>query len=279
MSRFLFGCGIRLLPKNLFSRWMGVLARQNRPRRLVLWAIRQFAAHFKVDVNESERALEEFSTFQAFFTRSLKKEARRVDSHFDAIVSPCDGALGACGHIEDGRALQIKGRSYSVQALLGGKNPPSAGQYATIYLSPKDYHRFHAPFDLEIVSSQHIPGHLWPVNPWAVEHVDELFCKNERIVLACRPFGAEHVGHESAYILPVGATVVGKIKIFEALQNRYKKGEEMGCFELGSTIVMILPQTMGKFSMPAFGGSIRMGQRVGMLSLDHGTKESGTRKD
>lgn len=277
MNRRLFGWGITLLPKNAFSRMMGFLARFERPVFLIQWVIQKFVIAYGVKMEESLKPLAAFKSFNQFFTRALKPGVRAVDDENLSIISPCDGAFGACGSIQDGKALQIKGRSYSIQELLATYSAPHEGEYATVYLSPKDYHRFHAPCDMEVLSATHVPGHLWPVNPWAVENVNELFCKNERVVLQC-----QSIASEPFYMVLVGATVVGKINIYAANLPKYrsgsqeelpwrgsrnfKKGQELGCFELGSTIVIILPQETGGFQGLSFGQSICMGQQVGILS-------------
>ncbi len=237
-----------LLPKNMISRWMGALASMPLP---VSWreaVYSRFGRFFGVNFSEFDTQLKDFRRLQDFFIRQLKPGVRPIA---DAeLVSPCDGVFGACGVVTGGEMLQIKGRSYKIADLIGEEASAWEGaSYATIYLSPKDYHRFHAPCDAQVTKARYLPGYLWPVNPWAVANIDQLFAVNER--LAC------WLG-EKAVMVAVGATMVGKVRVrFDASMTtnvsglgtrtreyglngqHFTKGEELGHFEFGSTIVLV----------------------------------------
>ena len=257
-----------LLPKNMISRWMGALASLPLP---VSWrgaVYSRFGQLFGIDFSEFETPLKDFRRLQDFFIRALKPGARPIaDAQW---VSPCDGVFGACGVVTGGEMLQIKGRQYKLADLIGEDDVRDweGASYATIYLSPKDYHRFHAPCEGKVTKARYLPGYLWPVNPWAVAHIEQLFAVNER--LACW-FG------DKAVMVAVGATMVGKVRVrFDAsmtsnvsglgvrmreygTQGQYfVKGEELGHFEFGSTIVLIVKESI-KAHM---GQKVRMGEAL-----------------
>jgi phosphatidylserine decarboxylase len=258
-----------LLPKNLISRWMGCLASLRLPLFFREPFLKAFGRLFGVNFLEIAEPLSHFETLNGFFIRKLKPGLRVIDTA--AIVSPCDGAFGQCGDIKQGQLLQVKGRTYTLSALLGEEAPEfKNGFFTTIYLSPKDYHRFHMPLTASVTKARYIPGHLWPVNAWAVKNIDQLFCVNERIVC--------WLGKE-AILVAVGATMVGKVKLafdpelttnirgsksivkhYGAGSRVLQKGEELGYFEFGSTVVLI---TKTRLDVGLFGSSISLGCRLG----------------
>lgn len=273
-----------LLPKNLLSRVAGVLAGLRLPMPLRRWKILAFGRIFGVNFDEVRDPLEHFRSVQEFFTRALKPGVRPVDQEASALVSPCDGAWGQWGLVEQGQLLQIKGRPYSLGALLGDDELArrfEGGSYVTLYLSPRDYHRFHAPLAGEVVRADYLPGSLWPVNRAGVRFVEGLFAENERIVAWLRPDCAPT---ELLCMVAVGATMVGKVKVtFDSLETnvppreksrrdypdgarpRLERGEEWGRFEFGSTIVMV--STPGWFTLqgePA-GVPVTLGARIGSV--------------
>lgn len=257
-----------LLPKNMISRWMGKLASLKLPiffrKPFLTW----FGQIFGVDFSEIAEPLENFNSLQSFFTRALKPGLRPLDA--GSVVSPCDGAFGQCGSIQSGQLLQIKGRPYALNQLLGEEaNELQNGYFTTIYLSPKDYHRFHMPISAPVTKVRYLPGNLWPVNAWAVKNISKLFCVNERMVC----WLGEHT-----VLVAVGATMVGKVKLtFDAsLSTNVKhtrgvlksygpaapvleKGAELGWFEFGSTIILITKEPL---EVTSFGGTIKMGTRL-----------------
>jgi len=227
-----------------------------------------------------------FKSLHECFTRELKEGARPIDPDPHVLVSPCDALVGACGTVTDGLALQAKGYSYPLEDLLG--DPAlvryyQGGLYATLRLTSAMYHRFHAPADCRVEQVNYISGDTWNVNPIALKRVERLFCKNERAVIRCR------LSQSGAMVtlVPVAAILVAsmRLKFIDVLLHlRYRgpnvipcnaplrRGEEMGWFEHGSTILVFAPR--GAELRPGLeeGSAIRMGQplmgieRIGALS-------------
>jgi phosphatidylserine decarboxylase len=268
------------LPLHLASRAAGRLAALRLPGPLQRAEIRLFGAAAGVDFGEAA-PLESYASLQAFFTRALLRGARPIDPAPDALVSPCDGSWGASGRVERGTLLQVKGRPYSLGALLARETAAPAfegGVYATFYLAPRDYHRFHAPCDLRFVRARYVPGTLWPVNPLGVEGIDGLFAQNERI---CAHAETRHGG--ALALVAVGATLVGKVRVaFDDLATNlagsgrveryyadgghpFAKGDEWGRFEFGSTIVLVAAAGVARLDARPPGSPLRLGARIGTL--------------
>lgn len=256
----------RLLPKKMLSHAMGKLVSLPLPKWILKLAIKLFSRYFKVDWQIVAEPIAYFNTFQDFFIRKLKAGVRPIDSEANAIVSPCDGSFGQTGTINNGVLLQIKGRSYSLTSFLASESLAGefeGGTYVTIYLSPRDYHRFHAPFNLQLMQNIYLPGKFWPVNQWAVANVENLFSVNERKIMLLKSNNSLQV---SAAMVAVGAMMVGKIKTnFIAPSEAISKGEEMGYFEFGSTIVLLIKPKFGNLNQFAVGMPIKMGQTIGKL--------------
>ena len=222
-----------------------------------------------------------YPTLNALFTRALEKP-RPIDDDPAAVISPCDARISDFGRIESGRAHQIKGMAYSVAELLteeyaGEAEKLEGGPYANFYLSPRDYHRYHIPFDLSVESATHVPGRLYPVNMPLLKNKLNLFIENERVVLACWDGkGRRH------FLILVGALNVGRMVVsFEprihtngepgpVRSYRYPepislaKGELFGWFEMGSTIVIFSePETL-EYEL-AIGQKVRYGERVATM--------------
>ncbi len=175
---------LRFLPKNLISRGFGWIARLERPRFFVRPFMRWFANRFQIDFEEAAKRFEDYPSLLAMFTRELKEGVRPINQDRGVLVNPVDGRVGAYGRIERGRLVQAKGMDYSLEALLGSAEaaePFAGGRFATIYLSPRDYHRLHSPDDAKIERTLYEPGKLWPVNAAAVKNVPSLFAVNERV--------------------------------------------------------------------------------------------------
>jgi phosphatidylserine decarboxylase len=243
-----------ILPKHPISRLVGKLA-SAQCGKLTTALIKLFIKQFNVDMSEAEFSdAEDYSSFNQFFTRALKPGLRPIDDSAEHLVHAVDGAVSQAGKIEIDSIFQAKGHNYSLTALLGGKpelaTPFKNGDFATIYLSPKDYHRIHMPIDGTLTDMIYVPGELFSVNPLTAQHVPGLFARNERVVaLFDTPVG------KMAMVL-VGATIVASIETVWAgtvtppatkqiVHWQYdddamclKKGEEMGRFKLGSTIVV-----------------------------------------
>ena len=272
---------LQLLPKNALSRLMGYVTSLRLPKWFVQKEIHYFSSHFGVNLSEIKEPLTHFKSLQEFFTRELKPGARTVDADEQSLISPCDGSLGQSGQVESGTLLQIKGRPYQLSDLLGDDDLAKrleGGDYATFYLSPKDYHRFHMPFSAHVQEALYWPGQLWPVNPWAVENCHELFCVNERIVMVLKSSADPN---EVAVLVAVGATMVGKIRVhfdttltsnlsFRKPERRryssfFAKGDELGYFEFGSTLVLVTSPRLAKINSLSFQHPLKMGERVGTI--------------
>lgn len=275
---------LALAPKNALSRLAGRVAGLPLPRFFRRPFLRAFGRTFGVDFGEIRDPLESFPTLQHFFIRRLKDGARPVAAGPGVLVSPCDGAWGAAGRIESGQLLQVKGRPYALAELLddaAAAREYEGGAFATLYLSPKDYHRFHLPCAARLEKATYLPGALWPVNRAGVEGVPGLFAVNERIVGFFTIAEPGAAGGRLA-IVAVGATMVGKVKLVtEDLEtNRgepradrdyhpprpFARGEEWGRFEFGSTLVLVA--TAGALELDAAepGTPLRLGRPIGRLT-------------
>lgn len=275
--------GLGVLPLNTISRLAGRLASARLPPWLLHPGIRFFGRVVGVDFDEAAEPVESFETFQDFFTRALGDGARTIDPAPDAFASPCDGAWGASGRIDDGMLLQLKGRPYSLGALLGSDADAAAlegGQFATLYLSPRDYHRFHAPADARVVKARYLAGRLWPVNRIGLEGVDGLFSENERI---CAWMCLGDSPEPDVCLVAVGATMVGAVKLtFDSLTTNepralstmrdydppvaLARGQEWGRFEFGSTIVVLTRSGRIDLDPEPPGTPLRLGDRIGTIS-------------
>lgn len=260
---------------------MGRIATLRLPRTLLRAQIRVFGRIAGVDFAEIRDPIDSFANFQEFFTRALRDDARPIDPEPDAFVSPCDGSWGESGTVAGHTLLQVKGRPYSLAALLGSDEeakPFEGGVYATFYLAPRDYHRLHAPCSVRVRKLSYIPGTLWPVNRVGVEGIDRLFARNERI---CVTMHSE--GGGALCMVAIGATSVGKLRVrFDELTTNlrpvraevreyappgpaFEKGEEWGRFELGSTIVAVAAPGVVELDGAAPGDTVRLGVRIGTL--------------
>ncbi|HEY5656334.1 MAG TPA: archaetidylserine decarboxylase [Myxococcota bacterium] len=272
---------LRVLPLHLISRAAGACASLRLPGPLQRAQIRLFGRLVGVDFGEMADPIEAFPSLQAFFTRRLADAARPIDPDPDAVVAPCDGAWGAAGTVQRGMLLQIKGQPYSLGALLGSDAEAAAfegGSFATFYLAPRDYHRFHAPCDARVTRARYLPGALWPVNPLGVAGIAGLFAQNERICAFMRV--ARDGIDTSLCAVAVGATLVGKVRLrFDDLTtcsggssaeraypdegHALAKGEEWGRFEFGSTLILVAAPGPIRLDAPAHGTPVRMGTRIG----------------
>ncbi len=239
---------ISFLPRVALSHAFGTLARLQHPAWLAKASIKFFLWLYPtIDQDEMVKKPLEYPTLNAFFTRTIRPEARAIAS--EAFVSPCDGTYGQSGPIEAGMALQAKGIAYPVAEFLADPTRAQAyqgGYFVTIYLAPYNYHRVHAPVAGKIVESVHVGGDLWPVHKKAVAGVPRLFCLNERTwieqecaqgkVLSCL-VGALNVGH----ITLSHDRSFGKAPGIQVAQGgpEVGKAQEIGIFEMGSTVVLL----------------------------------------
>jgi phosphatidylserine decarboxylase len=241
------------IPRRLVTQFMGWFSRIEQPlvRDLSIGTWRLFA---DVDLSEAKRT--RFKSLHDCFTRELREGARPVDPDPGILVSPCDGVVGACGRVDGTTLVQAKGFRYSLGELL--VDPALAdlyrdGCYVTLRLTSGMYHRFHAPHDCRVEQVTYVSGDTWNVNPIALKRVEKLFCKNERALLKTRLAMTGHV----VTLVPVAAVLVASIRLHfldVLLHLRYRgpnvipcdaplrKGEEMGWFQHGSTIIAFAPE-------------------------------------
>ena len=223
------------LPKVPLSRLTGLATSTPLPRLLRARLYSWFARRYGASLEEVEAELSSYPSLQAFFQRALRAGARPVS---DApLVWPCDGRIVTAGPIEGARVPQVKGHDYSLSDLLGDAGLAATlagGQQATIYLAPGDYHRVHSPVDAELLSVTPLRGTLFPVNPGAVRCNDQLFVRNSRHV-----FSFQTASGGAAALVMVGAYNVGHTSVTRSA-GRIDRGEEIGRFGFGSTVVLVL---------------------------------------
>ncbi len=267
-----------LLPKQALTALAGKFA-NSRAGGLTTSVIRWFVGRYGVNMGEAANPdIASYASFNEFFTRPLKPDARPLAPA--DFICPVDGAISQFGAIERDQIFQAKGHHYSATALVGGDAELAKqfedGSFATLYLSPKDYHRIHMPCDGRLLRMIHVPGDLFSVNPVTARGVPGLFARNERVVCV---FDSA----QGPFVLAlVGATIVGSMATawhgvvnpprpghlrewrYDDKELRYRQGEEMGRFLLGSTVVMLFPQGTLKFNAEwAPQRPIRLGEKMG----------------
>lgn len=270
---------LRWLPRKGISRAFGKIAASEPPRALLAKAIDAYVRAYKVDLDECVIPEEGFRTFNEFFSRPLREGARVIAPDPSAIVSPADGRLEDEGPIGDDASFLVKGRRYTALEMLGSEADAEemrGGRFAIVYLSPRDYHRVHAPVTGKVTRARHIGGTLYPVNRIGLDHVEKLFATNERV---CVRQESERFGPVVTVL--VGALIVGGIAVsFDASihsnqgrargEVRYpnpvnvERGAELGRFLLGSTAILFLPRRamQGLVSKTPTGVSVKMGQAL-----------------
>ncbi len=268
-----------LLPQHLLSRCVGRLAASETPWLKTMF-IHWFARRYRVDMSEAANSdLASYASFNAFFTRALRNGARSIDPASDSIICPADGAISQAGYIEGDRVLQAKGQWYSALELLGGDAELAAtfddGAFATIYLSPRDYHRVHMPITGQLRRTIYVPGDLFSVNQTTADNVPRLFARNERLVClfdtACGPVAVILVGAmivaaiETVWAGHVAPSARRTVRSETPAAIQLDKGAEMGRFKLGSTVVLLFGKnTVTWDSAVTAGATVRMGQRIGV---------------
>lgn len=269
----------RLFPHHFVSRFTFWLTRLETPLKNP--AIRLFIRTFDVDMSESElKSAESYITFNKFFTRKLIAGARPIDSNANTITCPADGRISQITKYKDGQAIQAKGQNFSMAQLLGGENNYGtlckSGHFATIYLSPKNYHRVHMPFDGELIEMIYVPGRLFSVAPYSVDVIKGLYSKNERVVsifktkicyMAVVMVGAVNVAAiemawEGLVTPPHGKDIARK-----SYSNvKLKKGDELGIFNMGSTAIMAFETDKVEwYSNLQIQQTVQMGQALGEI--------------
>src|SRR5580658_5452908 len=264
------------IPRRTLTRFIGWFSRVEHP------LVRDFSLRvwgFFADLDLSDAKQTSFRSLHDCFTRELKDGARPIEMAPDIVVSPCDAIVGASGTVTDGQLFQIKGSAYALGDLLGGaRDAPMFhdGCYATLRLTSSMYHHFHAPHDCHVESVSHFPGDVWNVNPATLNRVERLFCRNERAVIRTRLSGAGH----TLTLVPVAAILVAGIRLrFLDLARglrrsgrwtlpcdaSFRKGEEMGWFEHGSTIIVLAPEGFKLHDDVSEGMTIRVGRALMLL--------------
>lgn len=275
---------LSLLPKNTVSRLVGLLSQLPLPRFLMIPVLRLFAHVYKINIEEAELELREYGSLNEFFTRSLKTGARVINEEENILVSPVDGRVLEFGDIHEDSLMQVKGKEFSLSELLAvdkWREDFLGGKFITLYLSPQDYHRIHVPCAGEVEGFYYVPGKLFPVNNFGVRAVSNLFSKNERLITYYRTDWGKIA------IIKIGATSVGKIKVTYAegfatnrLTNRrreafqlekpvpMKKGQEVGMFQMGSTVILVFERNTVEFLDIHRGQKTMLGQPIAARRKD-----------
>lgn len=271
------------IPRRALTRFMGWFSRIEQPlvRDISIAAWRLFC---DVDLSDARRS--QFQSLHDCFVRELREGARAIDTNADVLVSPCDGIVGACGTVEGDTLLQVKGLPYTLQELLCDGELAALcrhGRYVTLRLTAGMYHRFHAPHDCAVEQVSHIAGDAWNVNPATLKRVAKVYCRNERAILRLSLAGGRPI-----LLVAVAAILVAGIRLrfldippqgrgktwSRALSHtRLAKGEEMGWFEHGSTIIVLVPDGYQLCESLAPGARVRMGAALIKLPAS-GTAEA-----
>lgn len=273
-----------LLPGHLLSRGMHALTRV----RLVPFKnlfIDTFRRFYHVDMSEAAQSdPHAYEHFNAFFTRALRPGARPLVAGEDTIACPVDGSVSQAGPIEDGTIFQAKGHSYTAEELLGGSAERAApfanGRFATLYLAPSNYHRIHMPFAGRLTEMVHVPGRLFSVNPATARNVPRLFARNERVValfetevgpMALVLVGAVFVASiETVWageVTPPAGRIVRQWRYPEADAPRFAKGEEIGRFNMGSTVIVLFGSEAVEWAEAIrHGAGVCMGQHLATVN-------------
>jgi len=259
------------IPRRVATRLVGWFSAIEQPliRNLSIAIWRFFS-----DLDLSDAKKTHFTSLRDCFIRELKEGARPIDHDPNTLVAPCDGIVGACGRIVGGELLQMKGSAYPLEELLGDRTLAEFyrdGCYVTLRLTAGMYHRFHAPYDCRIEQVTHIWGDTWNLNPAALARIEKVFCRNERVVIRTRLAA----GDQLVTLVPVAAILVAGIRLHFAdlvldarkstdlpSDGRFRKGEEMGWFEHGSTIIMLAPRGGMLCETVQTGTTLRMGEAL-----------------
>lgn len=267
-----------ILPHRLLSKIINWLMRVEN-KSVKNFIINKISKSYNVNMQEAASSnLDDYKHFNAFFTRELKAGVRPIDQDSKSIISPVDGAISQCGAIEQSRIFQAKGFDFTVEELLAcddeTANYYKNGQFATIYLSPKDYHRMHAPLDCEVSKTVHVPGRLFSVAKWTAESVPRLFARNERLVCYL-----ETQYGQIAYVL-VGAIMVSSMEtVFNGLvtppyakqvtevelkgNTKLSKGDEVGRFNMGSTVILLFPPGFAELNKDLVENTVvKLGEKI-----------------
>ncbi len=224
---------LQLLPKVMLTRFVGKWARSRFSRRIIPLYIR----YYGIEPDTAEKPWQEYGSLVDFFARRLKAGERLVPEDQSLVLSPVDGIVQEVGKITDGMVLQVKGWWYSLADLLNDRATwLDGGDFVTLYLSPRDYHRIHIPISAKVHRIYRLPGSYYPVNAKGVNSIPGLYTQNERVVAFLDTIKGEYA------LVPVGAMIVGSIKWHEL--DYFARGDEFGWFEMGSTVILLFPPGM-----------------------------------
>ena len=271
----------RILPKGFISRIFGYMSLIPLPvttmKRIISW----YSEKYGVNLEEAEIPTEGFRNFNSFFTRKLKKGARKIDTNRISVISPTDSRIDQFGEIKNNSILQAKGIDYSLRELIPSQEAEKFvdGKYITLYLSPGDYHRIHSPVSGKITGFFNIPGKLYTVQGFMVKGFKNLFSVNERLITYIQ------TDRGTVAVCKIGAMNVGKISLSynDCVTNRFfrrkkeffyssdqrpviKKGDEVGIFNLGSTVILLFQKKMIKFEKLKVGQKVKVGEKIGIFS-------------
>ena len=265
---------LSILPRGRVSRLMGAFARVSLPRFANRFLLRWYVWKYGVNLDDCEGGIDDFPSLAQFFVRALKPGLRPIAEPRDAIVSPVDGVVYAVGQVKAGRLPQAGELDYAVADLLDGDQRYEDGEFAVLYLSPKDYHRVHSPREGSLLGFRYRPGRLWPVFPGAALRIRDLFARNERLILRLATDAGELA------LVMVGAFGVGRMQMVAAplLTNSGEPAadkdfaepgaigrcEELGRFEMGSTVVLLFEPAQVDWCVEA-GQTLRLGERIGRV--------------
>lgn len=250
-----------------FSRAWGVITKLERPEWLVKKVIMSYKDHYDIDMNEYQGTVDDYKSLSAFFIRPLNKNVRPFTEDQDSFLSPSDGVVTVLEKVNSNIATQVKGKTYHLTELIRHELKFSEGYHLmTIYLSPRDYHRYHVPSNAVAKSYIHTGSRLFPVNSFSVGNIDNLFVRNERVAVKLNSYGHDF------YYVAVGATFVGSIKMdffsvpvdgeWTSVEKVYKQNDELGMFEMGSTIVLVIPSKMVKELKVEQGARVKAGETL-----------------
>ncbi|WP_440993737.1 archaetidylserine decarboxylase [Cysteiniphilum litorale] len=263
----------KILPQACLSRLAGKLANCKNPtikNRLIHLAMKRFNIELTDALIDDPT---EYTSFNDFFTRKLKPEARPIDPNDNSIISPADGKVTQAGLITEGKLIQAKGKYFSLKALTADTAKENYSDFSVIYLSPSDYHRVHMPIDGKLTRMTYVPGKLFSVNELTAENIDGLFAKNERLIcyfdtaigeIAVIFVGAMLVaGIETVWHKLVAPNYYSKVTHFDYSEQslHFNKGDEIGLFNFGSTIITLFPGNKIAWQANIIG-KINMGQTI-----------------
>ncbi len=278
----LFAQSQNFIPQAKLSDFVGTLAK-SEDKRIKTPLIKGFAKIYGIRLDEYARDFHQYDSFNDFFTRELKLNARPINADSDGIICPADGMISQIGRIDGEQILQAKGRTYSAGQLLASMEDEhyfKNGEFVTVYLAPSNYHRVHMPFDGVLVETRYIPGDLFSVNNTTAAHIPDLFARNERLVCVFETaFGRACVVLVGAMIVAgIECVATGKLERTDRMQIKQhnlplKKADELGRFYLGSTAIVVLPEHSGQWlDGYVHGTTVQMGEKIGTLKSTQSTQ-------